>query len=91
MFEHVHIIRCFNCFGFNHFAKECTKKRVCLKCGDEHEQKECLVDIVKCSNCKIASEKLYIKLDMNHSTLSHECPVLKRRKENERKKVNLIP
>ena len=31
---------------------DCSKPRVCFKCGQQHENKQCTVDKPKCANCK---------------------------------------
>lgn len=83
VFEHVYISRCFRCLGFNHSSKVCTKKQACIKCGGEHERKECTSDEVKCINCMRAVEKLELELDVSHEAYSNECTVWKRRMERE--------
>jgi hypothetical protein len=45
-------IQCFNCQQFGHMQSDCSKLRVCYKCGQQHENKEYTVDKPKCANCK---------------------------------------
>jgi hypothetical protein len=45
-------IQCFNCQQFGHMQSDCSKPRVCCKCGQQHENKQCTVDKPKCANCK---------------------------------------
>jgi hypothetical protein len=45
-------IQCFNCQQFGHMQSDCSKPRVCFKCGQQHENKQCTVDKPKCANCK---------------------------------------
>ena len=45
-------IQCFNCQQFGHMQSDCSKPRVCYKCGQQHENKQCTVDKPKCANCK---------------------------------------
>lgn len=87
VFEHTYIVRCFKCLGFNHISKVCTKIQLCVKCGGEHDQHECLSNETKCANCIIAVSKLGIKLDIYHHANSMECCVLQRHIETERKKI----
>jgi hypothetical protein len=37
-------IQCFNCQQFGHMQSDCSKPRVCFKCGQQHENKQCTVD-----------------------------------------------
>jgi hypothetical protein len=41
-------IQCFNCQQFGHMQSDCSKPRVCFKCGQQHENKQCTVDKPKC-------------------------------------------
>ena len=45
-------IQCFNCQQFGHMQSDCSKPRVCYKCVQQHENKQCTVDKPKCANCK---------------------------------------
>ena len=45
-------IQCFNCQQFGHMQSDCSRPRVCYKCGQQHENKECIVNKPKCANCK---------------------------------------
>ena len=38
--------------SFGHMQSDCSKPRVCYKCDQPHENKECTVDKPKCANCK---------------------------------------
>jgi len=42
----------------------CTKPKICYKCGQQHENKECTVDKPKCTNCK-----------GEHPSSSKTCPI----------------
>ena len=45
-------IQCFNCQQFGHMQSDCSKPRVCYKCGQQHGNKQCTVDKPKCATCK---------------------------------------
>ena len=45
-------VQCFNCQQFGHMQSDCSRPRVCYKCGQQHENKECIVNKPKCANCK---------------------------------------
>ena len=43
--------QCFSCYGFGHFAAQCTAQR-CGKCAcAEHQTKDCTANNLKCCNC----------------------------------------
>lgn len=82
------ITRCYNCSGFYHKAKECKNKLACPKCSGEHTLKDCTSSQAECINCKMAIQKLKIKVDARHEAWDLNCPVYKRKLEIERQKVN---
>ncbi|GFY18492.1 PRE_C2HC domain-containing protein [Trichonephila clavipes] len=48
--------QCFKCNLFNHTAENCHLAPRCLKCGNEHQTRECQivkVDTLFCINCEI--------------------------------------
>ena len=45
-------IQCFNFQQFRHMQSDCSKSKVCFKCGEQHENKECTADKPRCANCK---------------------------------------
>ena len=67
------LTQCYQCFSFNHIARNCTKVRVCPYCCGNHEERECEIkrkhetDNYVCVNCR-----------GNHSALSKECEVYKK-------------
>lgn len=86
--DHVNIKRCFNCAGFNHIAKECTNKKICFRCAEEHSDREkCNSMNLKCTNCIKAVENFNIKVDVNHCATDLNCPCY--RKEIEKKGVRI--
>lgn len=86
VFEHFYVSRCYKCLGFNHSAKVCTKKQACIKCGGEHERKDCTSETMKCINCVNAMSRLNIELDVDHEAYSTDCTVWKRRMEREQQR-----
>jgi len=58
--EHVNLIRCFKCCGFNHYARECKREITCGRCGDVHSSKECQSTNLKCMNCALNNKKIKI-------------------------------
>lgn len=41
IYDYIGILRCFNCYGFNHFARDCRNERSCRKCAGNHIEKDC--------------------------------------------------
>lgn len=90
LFEHVELVRCFNCCRFGHIDALCDMKDtpVCPLCAGTHKLKECdsINNPVKCYNCNAMNEKYNLNLNVNHSALSYKCPTmlkkLKKKKEN---------
>lgn len=87
VFECVDVRRCYKCCGYNHISSHCKNRLSCLKCGGEHLMKDCSARNSVCVNCKIAVEKLNVKLDIFHPAYSFTCPVYKRKIQIEKKKM----
>lgn len=87
--EHLNVIRCFKCFGFNHFSKDCTKDVTCKFCAGNHDSSTCKSASHKCVNCMYYVEKFKMQLDVNHHAYSIDCKVLQRKYDDEKKKVQL--
>ncbi|GFY02720.1 nucleic-acid-binding protein from transposon X-element [Trichonephila clavipes] len=54
-FESRGITQCFQCNQFNHTAEHCHLTPKCLKCGEEHQTKDCQIkklDTPFCVNCQ---------------------------------------
>ena len=62
------VLQCFNCYGFGHSAKVCTRSKVCERCGQaEHEERS---RSLACVNCKGV-----------HRARDKECIVFKKEQE----------
>lgn len=91
VYEYVDVRRCFNCYGFFHNAKNCSKPVICLKCGRPgHNAGQCKADVDDriCPNCMEANEKLGLELSEKHSPFAIDCPVLRRHTENLRRHID---
>lgn len=67
--EGTRVRQCYNCYGFDHTAKQCRMHVRCPHCSLEHEEKECpnsLAATKRCANCKGA-----------HTAFDRACPVWK--------------
>lgn len=89
-YEHIDVVRCFKCLGFNHYQKECTNKRACKYCAEEHLSAECKSIETKCVNCLWHVKNLNIKLDVNHDAFYKNCPVFERKYQQEKRKVESV-
>lgn len=77
--DYIGVVRCYKCLGYNHFAKECTKRKACYKCSSEHNGRDCnIVDNFQCVNCREAIEKLNLNLKSDHVAFSYDCPCYQR-------------
>lgn len=70
VFDHIHLSQCFNCGGFNHRSRDCTRKKVCLKCSGSHTEIECNAPELQCVNCSKSTTTLL----HSHDCRSHDCP-----------------
>ncbi|GFT25389.1 nucleic-acid-binding protein from transposon X-element [Trichonephila clavipes] len=55
-FESRGVIQCFQCNQFNHTAEHCHLTPKCLKCGENHQTRDCkikMLDTRYCVNCKV--------------------------------------
>ena len=80
------VVMCHYCQGYGHFAADCRAKQngklvVCGKCADNHETKDCNVNIRKCHHCQNKEHA-----DAKHAVFDRSCPTyaaeLKRLAEN---------
>lgn len=88
IFEYISVRRCFNCFGFNHNASECKSKTACKYCAQEHKSEDCRNNERKCVNCVWHVNNLKMNIDTNHDAFYQECPVFKRKIEQEKRKID---
>ena len=76
IYDRYHVKRCNNCQKFGHYAKECPTPdmKVCGKCSShQHNTTDCDNELnPECINCIRAGHET----NTNHTTNSHQCPVL---------------
>lgn len=89
VFEHLNVVRCYKCLGFNHYSKDCTRSRAFKFCAEDHEPSACLSTNHKCVNCSYYIENLKMQLEANHHAFSADCKVLQRKYSEEKRKVDL--
>lgn len=86
--EAVQLTRCFNCSGFNHLAENCTRKKTCPKCSEQHNINEFKNSIEKCINCTNSNKYLHLNLETTHAVWSRDCPVYQRKLSFKKQKIN---
>lgn len=85
--EYVDLMKCYNCQGFNHTAKACTRKKACKKCAGEHDVAACKSTVIRCTNCNNANKRLNLNLRTDHVAGSDNCKVTERQMNINRKRV----
>lgn len=85
--NYINVKRCFNCWGFYHIAKNCTRPVTCHSCAGDHKESECKAGKKKCVNCMYKNRTYNLKINDEHDALSSECPTFKRALEEERKRA----
>lgn len=88
--DHVNIIRCFKCWRFNHFSKDCQNSVTCKKCASNHMLSDCKSESEKCINCISFNLKFKTKLCTDHPADSNGCEVFKQKLDNFIKSVNYV-
>lgn len=69
--EHIDVAICFVCSKFGHVAKYCKGNKICHKCGDNHEGKDCSEGkVLDCPNCRVKG-----LLPRCHSARDRNCPI----------------
>lgn len=86
--EALDIVRCFNCSAYHHTAKNCSSMARCSMCSEEHKLSECKSTKPCCINCKVASKTLKMQIDTSHPANSSDCPVYKRKVEQQQRRTN---
>lgn len=86
--EALDIVRCFNCSGYHHTAKNCLAKTCCPMCSEEHKLADCTSTKPSCVNCKEAIKTLKLQIDSSHPATSNDCPVFKRKVEQQQRRTN---
>lgn len=89
VYNYINVIRCFNCWGFNHFASKCSKAETCRLCSGKHNEKACNNDFVKCINCSDLINKFKLKdWDDKHCATDRSCGCYLKMTKNEQMNIN---
>jgi hypothetical protein len=88
VYEHFSVLRCFNCCGYHHTAKECTQAMACPKCAGDHKSMDCTSEKLVCANCVAANKTMNLALCTNHACWSRDCHVYKRKVLSESRKID---
>ena len=74
--------RCHRCQKHGHYRKDCKNPVACVKCGGNHDEKDCTADFERCVNCMNSTE---FKDQYDHRADSPKCPVFLALREAELK------
>lgn len=88
VYEAFDLLQCYSCSEYHHSAKNCTNPLSCSRCSGGHKRSDCSSTFESCTNCKLASSKLKINLDLAHSATSKSCPVYIRKITQEKRRIN---
>lgn len=92
VFEHVQVLRCFKCGGFNHIAATCKSDITCKMCASSsHSTADCDALEHKCANCIQIKSTANIEVDINHSMFDINCPSYQRQVNFEKRNINYVP
>lgn len=90
VYEHISLRRCFNCCGYHHFNKNCSKSAVCMACGlSDHNTVNCKTENKDkcCPNCKEANDKFGVSLFINHGPFDRSCSIFKNKLKHEQANI----
>lgn len=90
VYEHLSVLRCFNCSGYYHVAEKCSNASFCMKCGQGgHKADQCQNTGVCCPNCLEFNKKFKLNLNTNHSAFDKQnCTVMIKKLDAARKQTN---
>ncbi|XP_044591361.1 uncharacterized protein LOC123269592 [Cotesia glomerata] len=89
VFDCVSILRCFKCWGFHHYAKDCKDEVKCRKCSENRWEKDCQNEIKKCVNCvKMVNDFKLDGIKTDHCANDLECECYKRAINRAQKNIN---
>lgn len=89
VFDCVSVLRCYKCWGFNHFAKDCKSEQKCRKCAGNHLEKDCQEEVKKCINCiKMVIDFKLEGIKTDHCANDLECECYKRAINRAQKNIN---
>lgn len=81
-------VRCFKCWGFNHFSEDCKKEIVCKVCAGNHDSGGCNLN-KKCVNCEDKVRRLKLTdISTDHEATDKDCPTYLRIINEKRKRID---
>lgn len=90
VYENLNLIRCYKCWRFNHFAKDCKEAVVCSRCAGSHSSQDCTEDDKKCTNCLYVNERLSRNFDTQHEATHKDCSVYKQKLDIFKQRINYM-
>lgn len=88
VFEDISVLKCFNCQLYHHKGNDCTNKKACKRCSEEHDVTQCQNQIKKCTNCDLSNKKHGTKHSISHEAGDWNCPSYKYFLEIARSRIN---
>lgn len=89
VFDCVSVLRCYKCWGYFHFAKDCQSEVKCRKCAGNHMEKDCKSTHKSCVNCvKMVAEYKITGVKTDHSANDPQCEFYKRTLNSVQKNIN---
>lgn len=74
VYNHLNILQFYQCWGFNHVAKNCKKNIACRNCAEQRNVKDCKNEMKKCINCIRFTNKLNsTDLKIDHEATDKQC------------------
>lgn len=88
VYNHVNVVRCFKCWGFNHFANKCNKPVICRLCAEKHSENECDKNVSKCINCVEWVKKFKSSgISVDHVATDWNCECYKQKMRQEQSNI----
>ena len=82
--DHLEVMQCYRCYEFGHKSDRCSAKQPkCGRCGEDHDQRKCESDKVRCTSCATAGLDNH-----NHEAIDRNCPTRKRILENIKRSID---
>lgn len=84
----VSVLRCYKCWGYYHFAKDCNVGIKCRKCAGDHKEENCKSTDSRCVNCVRMKEVYRVDdIQTDHYANDANCECYKRMRNRAQKSI----
>ncbi|XP_044580406.1 uncharacterized protein LOC123262282 [Cotesia glomerata] len=84
----VSVLRCYKCWGYYHFAKDCRNGIKCRRCAGDHKEEECDSTEKKCVNCQKMKDVYKVDdIEVNHWANDVNCEYYRRTRNKAQKNI----